>query len=700
MDEHEPLSDSERLLYQGSVETILSLGEYTRDKERERKLTPNYSDQPKDSSRKRTSDQLSTQKPKKIKQIRRAWSHADPSVEVLPTLEELSDQDGNLPDDLIFELQSTTCISLPATLSHYKCSPCISRPSGYICAFRFIRYWICEKQAISNRIVGGPTIPSQTGQASQLDYQTPKFPVEFNRLPDLEDLLSLRRSLAKILLPAIESELEWSSDPLVKFIGRRIDLVTKCDYCSATLIGAAWLCSRCGAEACTRCFDLLVERGNTPINSDWLKRLKACTKWHRTHTPNEHLKISHITRGELVSLRDQMIILTSTEQQPIQHFPARTTPLEDPPPYSIPADLLRFLYHPEDDSSEPYIKINVHDLEADPRIFDTLWSAGQMIVVTGMNDRLRLHWTPDYFREKYGEDVCERIDSNCPKQVPIITTVSKFFKDFLDHHHHQPSSENHKVWKLRDWPPEADFQNQFPELFADFEQAIPIPDITTRFGIRNVAGHFPTNANVPRYVEGPKMYIAMKNSDQVGSRGSTVLHMDVADAINIQTYASIEDNEGCALWHLYHAKDSETLRRFLYDYQARELDVSVDEVKNKLDDPIHTTRIYINAEMRKTLREEYGVKGWEVKQKPGEAIFIPAYTAHQVCNLANCIKVAADFVSPHSIERCIKLTEEFRVQNHEHRKPWREDLLQINQMLLYAFLSTGRNPEEFKVKKL
>ncbi|KAI9627553.1 hypothetical protein H4Q26_017337 [Puccinia striiformis f. sp. tritici PST-130] len=679
MDEHEPLSDSERLLYQGSVETILSL------------------DQPKDSSRKRTSDQLSTQKPKKIKQIRRAWSHADPSVEVLPTLEELSDQDGNLPDDLIFELQSTTCISLPATLSHYKCSPCISRPSGYICAFRFIRYWICEKQAISNRIVGGPTIPSQTDQASQLDYQTPKFPVEFNRLPDLEDLLSLRRSLAKILLPAIESELEWSSDPLVKFIGRRIDLVTKCDYCSATLIGAAWLCSRCGAEACTRCFDLLVERGNTPINSDWLKRLKACTKWHRTHTPNEHLKISHITRGELVSLRDQMIILTSTEQQPIQHFPARTTPLEDPPPYSIPADLLRFLYHPEDDSSEPYIKINVHDLEADPRIFDTLWSAGQMIVVTGMNDRLRLHWTPDYFREKYGEDVCERIDSNCPKQVPIITTVSKFFKDFLDHHHHQPSSENHKVWKLRDWPPEADFQNQFPELFADFEQAIPIPDITTRFGIRNVAGHFPTNANVPDMLS---MYIAMKNSDQVGSRGSTVLHMDVADAINIQTYASIEDNEGCALWHLYHAKDSETLRRFLYDYQARELDVSVDEVKNKLDDPIHTTRIYINADMRKTLREEYGVKGWEVKQKPGEAIFIPAYTAHQVCNLANCIKVAADFVSPHSIERCIKLTEEFRVQNHEHRKPWREDLLQINQMLLYAFLSTGRNPEEFKVKKL
>lgn len=104
--------------------------------------------------------------------------------------------------------------------------------------------------------------------------------------------------------------------------------------------------------------------------------------------------------------------------------------------------------------------------------------------------------------------------------------------------------------------------------------------------------------------------------------------------------------------------------------------------------------------MRKTLKERYGVRGWEVKQQPGEAIFIPAYTAHQVCNLANCIKVAADFVSPHSIERCIRLTEEFRLQNHEHRKPWREDLLQINQMLLYAFESTGRPLEDFKVKDL
>ncbi|KNZ55888.1 uncharacterized protein VP01_2553g2 [Puccinia sorghi] len=658
-----------------------------------------------------------------IRQLTRKWVHDDDSIEVLPTLEEIRKLHGTFPKDLTFELQTTNCTGLPAHLRRYRCAPCISKAVGFICAFRWIRQWICKRDP-PQVIVGAPILPDFTTHPSQLDYQSPKFPTEFNRLPHPQDLMELRGLLAKILLPGIEKELAWLQDPQVKFIGRRIDLVTKCDYCSATLIGAAWLCSQCGAEACTKCFQLLVEQTqaggdtleDTPlkdIHVDWLKRLKTCTKWHGFHTPPAYNKISHITHEELDTLRKQMLPLAENYET----SPTSTSPIELSDPYSVPADLVRFLHQPEDSCTEPYIKMHVNDLEADPSIFNRLWSAGQMIVVTGMSDRLKKPWTPDYFMCKYSLDACQCIEANSPLQCPVDTT-------------------NQEVWKLRDWPPEADFQNKFPDLFYDFEHALPIPDITTRVGIRNVAAHFPANANVPDMLTVDvsfgkdyanilfQMYIAMKNSDQVGSRGSTVFAfftwMLPVDAINIQTYAKQGDSEGCvslrfrqisvhthkkvALWHLYHAKDSQTLREFLYQHQADELELAVEEVKCKLDDPIHTTRIYVNAEMRKTLREKYGVTGWEVKQKPGEAVFIPAYTAHQVCNLANCIKVAgepdSDFVSPHSIQRCIKLTEEFRVQNHEHRRPWREDLLQINQMLLYAFVSTGRSIEEFEVKKL
>lgn len=49
----------------------------------------------------------------------------------------------------------------------------------------------------------------------------------------------------------------------------------------------------------------------------------------------------------------------------------------------------------------------------------------------------------------------------------------------------------------KDWPPSEDFKEQFPELFDDFEGAVPMPDVTRRDGVRNIAAHFAKNANIP-----------------------------------------------------------------------------------------------------------------------------------------------------------------------------------------------------------
>jgi len=47
----------------------------------------------------------------------------------------------------------------------------------------------------------------------------------------------------------------------------------------------------------------------------------------------------------------------------------------------------------------------------------------------------------------------------------------------------------------------------------------------------------------------------------------------------------------------------------------------------------------------------------------------------KVANIADCIKIAIDFVSPENIDRCEKLMKEFRVQNQS--KVWKEDVLQL-----------------------
>ena len=47
----------------------------------------------------------------------------------------------------------------------------------------------------------------------------------------------------------------------------------------------------------------------------------------------------------------------------------------------------------------------------------------------------------------------------------------------------------------------------------------------------------------------------------------------------------------------------------------------------------------------------------------------------KVANVADCIKIAIDFVSPENIDQCEKLMKEFREQNQS--KVWKEDVLQL-----------------------
>ena len=68
------------------------------------------------------------------------------------------------------------------------------------------------------------------------------------------------------------------------------------------------------------------------------------------------------------------------------------------------------------------------------------------------------------------------------------------------------------------------------------------------------------------------------------------------------------------------------------------------------------------------------------------------YFRFQVCNLADCIKVACDFVSPENIGRCETLTSEFREQNQS--MAWKEDVLQLRTMMWFAWLSCVRQEKE------
>lgn len=209
---------------------------------------------------------------------------------------------------------------------------------------------------------------------------------------------------------------------------------------------------------------------------------------------------------------------------------------------------------------------------------------------------------------------------------------------------------------------------------------LPFKEYTGANGVFNLASRLPDTFVPPDL--GPKMYIAYGSSDGEKGKGTTNLHCDMADAVNIMFYASSVDQTSedkkvaAAVWDIYPAEDLPKIKKFLAEL--------ADDLKIKVVDPIHDQWVYLDATLRSKLWEKYKVRSWRVYQNPGDAVFIPAGCAHQVCNYAAAVKCAMDFVSPENVTRCADLTQDFRLM------PEQEDKLQLKNILFFAWASCNQ----------
>ncbi|KAJ0049981.1 hypothetical protein NL108_006708 [Boleophthalmus pectinirostris] len=349
------------------------------------------------------------------------------------------------------------------------------------------------------------------------------------------------------------------------------------------------------------------------------------------------------------------------------------------------------------------------------KIFRECWKQGQPVLVSGIHKRLKSElWRPEAFSEEFGDQDVDLV--NC-RNCAIISDVK--VRDFWDgfqvlNKRLQDNEGNPMVLKLKDWPPGEDFRDMMPTRFDDLMENLPLPEYTKRDGRLNLAARLPNFFVRPDL--GPKMYNAYGlTSTEDRKVGTTNLHLDVSDAVNVMVYVGIpqgdteseqeadlsgrqeviatieegdvdemtkrrvyegKDKPG-ALWHIYAAKDAEKIRELLRkvgDEQGQE---------NPPDhDPIHDQSWYLDQVLRRRLYEEYGVQGWAIVQFLGDAVFIPAGAPHQVHNLYSCIKVAEDFVSPEHVRHCFRLTQEFRHLSTTHTN--HEDKLQVKNIIYHA----------------
>lgn len=121
---------------------------------------------------------------------------------------------------------------------------------------------------------------------------------------------------------------------------------------------------------------------------------------------------------------------------------------------------------------------------------------------------------------------------------------------------------------------------------------------------------------------GPKMYIAMEDHMK---QGSTKLHMDLSDAVNILVHESISSTgrDGGALWHIFSREDTPRLSQILKAHPSY----------NGKGNPIHQQNIYLSPSDLEVLKQDHGIVPFMIIQRRGQAVFIPAGCAHQVCSL-------------------------------------------------------------------
>lgn len=171
------------------------------------------------------------------------------------------------------------------------------------------------------------------------------------------------------------------------------------------------------------------------------------------------------------------------------------------------------------------------------RIFQDQWKRGQPVIVSNVNKGLDLNlWHPDAFARDFGEEKNDLVNCISGNLVPN-QPMRKFWEGF-EHFSKRLKDDkgNPMLLKLKDWPPGDDFAELMPPRYDNLMKALPLAEYTHRTGRLNLAGRLPSCFVKPDL--GPKMYNAY-GSALHPTKGTTNLHLDISDAVNVMVYVGI-----------------------------------------------------------------------------------------------------------------------------------------------------------------
>ncbi|CAF1270697.1 unnamed protein product [Adineta steineri] len=517
-----------------------------------------------------------------------------------------------------------------------------------------------------------------------------------------------------------------------------------CDECLTTLFNYHYMCKICGYMICVECSDEFFQ-----ANTEKRKKLKRTCYHLDSYCLSEFipwnilvkqrkycidylskLKIDHSTRFLHTSKNENYSIFIKSLKIKRIHDIRNTQKIWS----SIDCNY--------DSNIEFYCNgrlpvFNEWTSENAKRFFQRVWAASCPVLVKQVHHNLsKTLWHPDAFKLHMLDHHDTPALWDCETLTPIQTneTILTRFWDGFERLNIRLRDNEHRgrvrILKLKDWPTKKDFASVFPTRLHDLMTNIPFSDYTRRSytyngityhgGAFNIVERLPACSVKPDL--GPKLYIAYSQLTSQATRkaGTTNLHIDVSDAVNVLVYVGIggQGDDGLdkdeeirqveteilnsnidelqlqrlrngerpgALWHLFRSDDVKTIREYIGRTQR----------KTSGSDEIHDQTAYLEKEDLENLKCWNQVEAYPILQFLGDAVFIPSGAPHQVRNLHSCIKIAEDFVSPENLDRCLITTNEFRSLSKTHTN--HADILQAKNILYYAtrdaLNSLGKLPE-------
>uniref|UniRef100_A0A8C0NM67 Lysine-specific demethylase n=1 Tax=Canis lupus familiaris TaxID=9615 RepID=A0A8C0NM67_CANLF len=283
-------------------------------------------------------------------------------------------------------------------------------------------------------------------------------------------------------------------------------------------------------------------------------------------------------------------------------------------------------------------------------LFQEHWRQGQPVLVSGIQRTLQGSlWGTEALGALGGQ-----VQALTPLGPPQPTSLrSATFWEGFSRPEIRPKSDEGSVLLLH-----RALGDEDTSRMENLAASLPLPEYCALRGKLNLASYLPPGPAL-RPLE-PQLWAAYGVSPHRGHLGTKNLCVEVTDLVSVlvraeaplpawhraqKDFLSGLDGEGLwspgsqvsTVWHVFRAQDAQRIRRFLQ--------MVCPAGAGNLE-PGTPGCCYLDAGLRRRLREEWGVNCWTLLQAPGEAVLVPAGAPHQVQGLVNTVSVTQHFLSP------------------------------------------------------